>query len=66
MAEATRITKGGWKPLEFFSGDSAAELGVPVVVRWVAARFGHAAAVFLSSGIARGVSLAFVSWAMSW
>src|SRR5208337_288451 len=32
MAEATAIAKTGWKPLEFFSGGGAAELGVPVAV----------------------------------
>ena len=32
MAEATALAKTGWKPLEFFSGGGAAELGVPVAV----------------------------------
>ena len=32
MAEATAMAKTGWKPLEFFSGGGAAELGVPVAV----------------------------------
>jgi hypothetical protein len=36
------------------------------LVQWVAARFGQSTAVCLSGGIACGVSLAFVSWAMSW
>jgi flagellar biosynthesis protein FlhA len=32
MAAATSVVKTGWKPLEFFSGGGAAELGVPVAV----------------------------------
>ena len=32
MAAATAIAKTGWKPLEFFSGGGAADLGVPVAV----------------------------------
>src|SRR5450759_3202130 len=32
MAEATAVAKTGWKPLAMFSGESAAELGVPIAV----------------------------------
>ena len=36
------------------------------LVQWVAAKYGQTGVVVLSSGVACCISLAFVSWAMSW
>ncbi len=36
------------------------------LIQWVAAKYGMTSAVVLGSGIACGISLAFVGWATSW